>query len=133
MITVYTSPSCTSCRKAKKWLEDHDIPYVEKNFFKVPLTRDELLNMLRYTETGTSELISQRSMVYQKLSVNLDELSISELLDLIQENTSLLRRPIIIDDYRMQVGFNEDEIRVFLPREVRKQELTHALLLTGVF
>ncbi|MGH2117998.1 ArsC/Spx/MgsR family protein, partial [Aerococcus sp. L_32] len=38
-----------------------------------------------------------------------------------------LRRPIILDDKRLQVGYNEDEIRRFLPRSVRKLELQQAL------
>ena len=33
MVTLFTSPSCTSCRKAKTWLQEHDIPYTERNIF----------------------------------------------------------------------------------------------------
>ena len=47
--------------------------------------------------------------------------------ELIQNNPGLLRRPIILDDKRLQVGYNEDEIRRFLPRSVRKLELQQAL------
>ena len=43
----------------------------------------------------------------------MDDLSVSNLIDLISENPSLLRRPIILDNKRMQIGFNEDEIRAF--------------------
>ena len=48
--------------------------------------------------------------------------------DRIEENPSLLRRPIILDNKRMQIGFNEDEIRAFLPRSYRKQELRLSLI-----
>ena len=47
-------------------------------------------------------------------------------LDLVEKNPSLLRRPIIMDDRRLQVGYNEDEIRRFLPRKVRRLELAEA-------
>ncbi len=50
-------------------------------------------------------------------------LPLQELLELVQNNPGLLRRPILIDDKRLQVGFNEDEIRRFLPRDVRQLEL----------
>ena len=43
----------------------------------------------------------------------------SELEQLIIENPSILRRPIIIDDNKIQVGYNDDDIRVFIPRELR--------------
>ncbi|KGB13796.1 ArsR family transcriptional regulator, partial [Latilactobacillus sakei] len=55
----------------------------------------------------------------------------NELLDLVQENPGLLRRPIISDEKRLQVGYNEDEIRRFLPREVRRIELQQAQLMAG--
>ncbi|MCA1022494.1 transcriptional regulator Spx [Halobacillus litoralis] len=126
MVTLYTSPSCTSCRKAKAWLEEHDIPYTERNIFSEPLTLDEIKEILRMTEDGTEEIISTRSKVFQKLKVDFDQLPMQDLFDLIQENPGLLRRPIIIDDKRLQVGYNEDEIRRFLPRSVRTFQLKEA-------
>ncbi|WP_326717437.1 transcriptional regulator SpxA [Vagococcus jeotgali] len=132
MLKLYTSPSCTSCRKARAWLQDNQIEFVERNIFSEPLTQDELKEILRMTEDGTEEIISTRSKVFQKLDIDLDELSLPELLDLVQENPGLLRRPIMIDDKRLQVGFNEDEIRRFLPREVRAIELKQAQLMAGI-
>ncbi|MBP2057612.1 regulatory protein spx [Lactobacillus colini] len=126
MINLYTSPSCTSCRKAKAWLNKHDIPFKERNIFANPLTKDEILQILRMTENGTEEIISTRSRTFQGLNVDLDDLSIDQLLDLVEKNPGLLRRPIIMDDRRLQVGYNEDEIRRFLPRKVRRLELEQA-------
>lgn len=126
MVNLYVSPSCTSCRKAKAWLEKHDIPYKERNIFSEALTKKEISQVLRMTENGTEEIISTRSRAFQQLKVNLDDLTIDELLDLIEKNPSLLRRPIIMDDRRLQVGYNEDEIRRFLPRKVRRLELAEA-------
>ena len=123
MVNLYISPSCTSCRKAKAWLKKHDILFKERNIFSEPLTKDELMQILRMTENGTEEIISTRSRAFQQLKVNLDDLSIDQLLDLVEKNPSLLRRPIIMDDRRLQVGYNEDEIRRFLPRKVRRLEL----------
>ncbi|KRM12581.1 arsenate reductase-like protein [Paucilactobacillus suebicus DSM 5007 = KCTC 3549] len=87
---------------------------------------DEIKMILRMTENGTEEIISKRSKAFQKLHVDLDEISMKSLYNLIQKNPGLLRRPIIIDDKRIQVGYNEDEIRRFLPREVRALELEKA-------
>lgn len=123
MITLYVSPSCTSCRKAKSWLEENSLDFEEKNIFHEPLTKDEIKSILSLTEEGTSELISYRSQAYQALNVDIDDLSMAELLDLFQEQPSLIRRPIIMDDRRLQVGYNEEEIRCFLPRKVRELEL----------
>ncbi|AEV95056.1 transcriptional regulator SpxA [Pediococcus claussenii] len=132
MVTLYTSPSCTSCRKARAWLEEHDIPYQERNIFSEPLNEDEIKQILRMTEDGTEEIVSKRSKVFQKLHVNLEDLPLKQLIDLIQENPGLLRRPIMIDDKRLQVGYNEDEIRRFLPRSVRQLELAEARQLANL-
>jgi regulatory protein spx len=126
MVTLYTSPSCTSCRKAKSWLEEHEIPYTERNIFSEPLSMDEIKEILRMTEDGTDEIISTRSKTFQKLDVNLDAMPLQDLFKLIKDNPGLLRRPIIIDEKRLQVGYNEDEIRRFLPRKVRTFQLREA-------
>ncbi|WP_125607429.1 transcriptional regulator SpxA [Lapidilactobacillus bayanensis] len=131
MVNLYTSPSCTSCRKARAWLKEHDIPFKERNIFSEPLTKDEIKQILRMTEDGTEEIISTRSKVFQELGINLDDLTMDELLDLVEKNPGLLRRPIIMDEKRLQVGYNEDEIRRFLPREVRALELQQAQLMAG--
>lgn len=126
MINLYVSSSCTSCRKARAWLKKHDIPFKERNIFSEPLTKEDIVNILRLTENGTEEIISTRSKAFQELHVNLDDLSIDQLLDLVEKNPSLLRRPIIMDDRRLQVGYDDDEIRRFLPRKVRRLELAKA-------
>ncbi|HBK6746557.1 TPA: transcriptional regulator Spx [Enterococcus faecium] len=132
MLPLYTSPSCTSCRKARAWLQEHQIPFVERNIFSEPLNSSELKAILQMTEDGTEEIISTRSKVFQKLNMDLDDLPLQELLELVQNNPGLLRRPIMIDDKRLQVGFNEDEIRRFLPRDVRQLELRQAQLMAGL-
>ena len=117
MITLFLSPSCTSCRKARAWLLNHEVPFQEHNIMTSPLSAPEF-----------QHIISTRSKIFQKLDLDVEDLSISTLIQLIEENPSLLRRPIILDGKRMQIGFNEDEIRAFLPRSYRKEELRSATM-----
>ncbi|TMU87270.1 transcriptional regulator Spx [Bacillus sp. BHET2] len=119
MVNLYLTPSCTSCRKAKAWLEEHSIEYTERNMLTDPLSADEIKSILRLTENGTEEIISTKSKAYQELNVDIDSLPLQELYTLIQENPQMLRRPIIQDEKRLQVGYNDEEIRSFLPRKVR--------------
>lgn len=133
MLNLYTSPSCTSCRKAKAWLKEYDISFKERNIFANPLNKEEIMQVLRMTENGTEEIISTRSRTFQNVKINLDDLSIDQLIDLVEKNPSLLRRPIIMDDRRLQVGYNEDEIRRFLPRKVRRLELEEIQAMTADF
>ena len=75
MVSIYLSPSCTSCRKAKSWLEEHHIDYRERNIFSESLTIDEIKNILRMTEDGTDEIISTNSKAFQELNIDIDSLS----------------------------------------------------------
>lgn len=126
MVTLYTSPSCTSCRKAKAWLNEHEIPFVERNIFSEPLSIEEIKEILRMTEEGTDEIISTRSKAFQELNIQLETLPLQDLYEIIQQNPGLLRRPIMLDEKRLQVGYNDDEIRRFLPRKVRTFKLQEA-------
>jgi regulatory protein spx len=119
MVTVYTTPSCTSCRKAKAWLEEHQIDYIERNIIANPLTLNEVKSILRLTEDGTDEIISTNSKRFQELNVDIEALPLKEFYKLIMENPQMLRRPIIQDEKRLQVGYHEEEIRRFLPRKLR--------------
>ena len=126
MIRIYTAPSCASCRKVKSWLKEHNIPYVEKNIFSTLLREIELKELLERSENGTDDIISKRSKIIKENDIDIDSMSISELIKFIQENPSVLKRPIMIDERRFQVGYNAEEIRLFIPRELRK--FVHNLL-----
>jgi regulatory protein spx len=119
MVTLYTTPSCGSCRKAKAWFEEHHIDYIERNILANPLTVDEIKSILRMTEDGTSEIISTNSKTFQELDINIESLPLNEFYKIIMKYPKMVRRPIILDEKRLQVGYNEEEIRSFLPRKLR--------------
>lgn len=119
MITIYTTPSCSSCRKAKKWLDDHKIGYDEKNLFNSQITMDDIDAMLRNAENGFEDIISTRSKIFKEKALDVEDMKISELKQFILDYPSVLKRPIIIDGEKMQVGYNDEEIRVFIPKRLR--------------
>lgn len=121
MIILYTSPGCASCRKAKQWLKEHKLSFVEKNIFSSLLRDEEIRYLLTRTENGSEDIISTRSKVFQELDQDLDDLTFSELIDFIKENPSVLKRPIIVDENSFVVGYDDDEITSFLPRERRSK------------
>lgn len=120
MIKIYTTPSCSSCRKAKKWLDKYLIEYTEKNIFTQPLTDEDIDKMLLNAENGFDDIISTRSKVFKEKELDIEDMLMSELKEFIMENPSVLKRPIIVDETRMQVGYNEEEIRIFIPTRLRE-------------
>ncbi|MFP7159212.1 transcriptional regulator Spx [Priestia aryabhattai] len=125
MIHLYTTTSCVSCRRAKAWLDKHQIDYIERNLSYEPITEDEIKTILSMTEKGTDEIISNRSKIPQKLNIEIDALSLQGLYDLIKSHPFILKRPILIQDHKiMQIGYKEEEIRAFIPRKLRSLTMT---------
>ena len=122
MIKIYTTPSCSSCRKVKKWFKEENIPFVEKNIFVSSLNEAELKDILYKSENGTEDIISNRSKIVKESGVDINSLSLSELISFIRQNPSILKRPIIVDDRKIQVGYNQEDIRVFIPHARRVAE-----------
>ena len=119
VIQIYTTPSCASCRKAKKWFDQYKIPYSEKNIFSIKLSKEDIFRMLANSENGFDDIISTRSKVFKEKKLDPDNMSVQELIEFIIDYPSVLKRPIIINENELQVGYNNEDITIFLPKELR--------------
>lgn len=119
MIKLYTAPSCLSCRKVKKYFKDNNIEFIEKNIISTKLTRDDIYRMLLKSENGFEDIISLRSKIIKDNKIDIESMNLNELIDFIIEHPTVLKRPIIISDMDLQVGYNADDITLFLPSELR--------------
>ena len=95
------------------------IPFKEKNIFGSVLNPSELKDILAKSENGTDDIISKRSNIIKNGNIDIDSMSINQLIEFIKNNPSVLKRPIIVDDRRIQVGYNAEEIRSFIPAAKR--------------
>lgn len=120
MIVIYTSPGCASCRKVKQWMHERNLKFIEKNIFTSLLNENEIKHLLMRSENGTEDIISKRSKIIQETKVNIDEFTMNELVQFIQDNPSVLKRPIILNERSFLVGYDEEEIGAFVPPELRK-------------
>ncbi len=119
MIVVYTSPGCASCRKVKNWLKDHELRFIEKNIFHTALNESEIKHLLMRSENGTEDIISKRSKVIQENQIDVEDMTMNELVEFIQENPSVLKRPIVLNEKTFLVGYDEEEIGAFIPSNRR--------------
>jgi len=120
MIVIYTSPGCASCRKVRSWMKEHECKFIEKNIFTTMLNEKEIKYLLSRTENGSDDLISKRSKIIKENNIDIDSMTVDELVKFIVNNPSILKRPIIIDDKNMQFGYDQEEIDAFKPEELRK-------------
>ncbi len=124
MIKVYVSPTCSSCRKVKQWFNEQHIPFEEKDIFKSTLKDSELKEILEKSENGTDDIIATKSKIMKEQKVDLDNMTISQMIAFIRQNPSVLRRPIVVDDRHIQVGYDADEMTTFIPRAKKFIEVT---------
>lgn len=113
-ITFFTYPSCTSCRKAKAWLAENGVAYKERHLFKNPPSAEELLEIIKMTTNGLEEILSTRSQKFKNLDVDIEDMTVSELLELLSEDPRLLKRPILTDGENVIIGYNQSAMKSLL-------------------
>ena len=70
---------------------------------------------------GAGLIINEIVEVAKERNIKLDDMSISEMIQFIRQNPTVLKRPIMVDDSHIQVGYDTDEMTTFIPRERRLQ------------
>ena len=110
-LTFFSYPSCTSCRKTKKWLVSNSVKFHERHMFKDTPSKKELLEILTLTTEGFDELLATRGETYKKLGLDMEDLPLSEVIKLVIDEPKLLRRPILTDGKKLIVGFNPDALK----------------------
>lgn len=113
-LTFFTYPSCTSCRKAKAWLNANGVEYEERHLFRNPPSVEELMEIVKKTHNGVDEILSTRSQRFKQLEVDINELTVSELLEMLSEDPRLLKRPILTDGENLIVGYNQSAMKELL-------------------
>lgn len=123
MIKIYVSPSCLSSKKVIQFFEKHNIPYIKRNIIQNPLTDSEIKLLLQFVPNGINDIISTRAKFIKTHAVNIENLTMLQVFSLIKNSPTVLKRPIILQENkkRIQVGYNEDEIELFLRGNVENE------------
>ena len=79
MIKIYTVSSCTSCKKAKTWLNAHQLTYKEQNLGKEGITKEELLISLQRLKWVAS-IVSSKNRYAKNLEVDIEDLRLTKSL-----------------------------------------------------
>ncbi len=104
-------PKCSTCKKAKKYLEDNSIKYIDRNIIMETPTKEELKEWIERFSFPLDRLYNTSGMKYREL--NLKEkrktMTLEEQLELLSSDGMLLKRPILITENKMVTGFKELE------------------------
>ena len=104
-------PKCTTCQKAKKWLDDNKIEYIDRNItIEVP-TKVELEEWIKKSDKDIKKWFNTSGLKYKELNLKdkLIEMTEEEKIDLLASDGMLIKRPILITSKGVLVGFKEEE------------------------
>lgn len=115
MLFIYY-PKCTTCQKAKKWLDTHHITYTERHIAEDNPTYDELKEWHAKSGLPLKRFFNTSGMLYKEMQLKekLSAMSEEEQLRLLATNGMLVKRPLIVDGDRVFVGFKEAEWEEYL-------------------
>ena len=92
-ITVYEKPTCTTCRKVSKYLEEQGFEFEKINYYIKPFSKSLLKDLLKKMNMKPSELLRKKEKIYKVLNVK--EMTENEILDAMLKHNDLIQRPII--------------------------------------
>ena len=104
-------PKCSTCQKAKKWLDQHGVAYEDRHIKEQNPTEEELTAWYSRSGLPLSKFFKTSGMLYKSLQLKekLPQMSEEEQLRLLATDGMLVKRPLIVMEDRVLVGFKEAE------------------------
>lgn len=104
-------PKCSTCKKARKWLEENGIAFDERDIKEENPTRKELLKWHKQSGLPLRRFFNTSGMLYRDLQLKdkLPNMTEDEMYDLLASDGMLVKRPLLIADEAVLVGFKQAE------------------------
>lgn len=111
MLKFICYPKCTTCQKAKKWLDENNISYELRNIKEENPTFDELEEWLRLSDMPIKRFFNTSGLLYKSMELKdkLPAMTEIEQLGLLATDGMLVKRPLLVGDDFVLVGFRENE------------------------
>lgn len=104
-------PKCSTCKKAKKWLENNKVDFIDRHIVEDNPSKEELTEWIKRSNLDIRKFFNTSGLLYKNMDLKnkLDNMSYDEKIELLSSNGMLIRRPLVINDNFILVGFREDE------------------------
>lgn len=104
-------PKCTTCQKAKKWLDEQGVSYEDRHIVEQNPTAEELRTWIRESGLPSKRFFNTSGLLYKSVELKdkLPGMSLDKQVDLLATNGMLVKRPVLIVNGRVCVGFREAE------------------------
>ena len=113
MLKIYTISSNQETKAVESWLYAHKVKFVEVDLLKELVSTEEILRIVSLTEHGVEEIIATETRAYTRLNLNFNDLKLEDFMELLEENATLLKVPLMLDEKQLQIGFDEDKMQRF--------------------
>ena len=100
-------PKCSTCRKAKKWLDEHQVAYQDRHIVENNPTVEELSKWTMHNSLSIKKFFNTSGLKYKSLNLKdkLPQMSVQEQLALLASDGMLVKRPLLISDDFIIIGF----------------------------
>ena len=104
-------PKCSTCKKAKKWLEENNIEFEDRNIIEETPTIKELTKWIKESGLDIKKWFNTSGLKYKELNLKekLSNMSDKEKIELLASDGMLIKRPVLVSDKGIFIGFNEDK------------------------
>lgn len=104
-------PKCTTCQRAKKWLDAHNLTYTDRHIVEDNPNYDELKQWYEGSGLSLKKFFNTNGMLYKEMQLKdkLSAMSEEEQLKLLATNGMLVKRPLVVEGNTVLTGFREDE------------------------
>lgn len=118
MIQVYCYSRCTTCKKALKWLDDNKIQYELIDIKEYHPDEKILKSLHKKSELPLRRFFNTSGLIYREmeLSKKLPDMSEDDMFKLLASNGMIVKRPLLVSDDKVLVGFKEDEWKSLVGR-----------------
>ena len=104
-------PKCSTCRKAKKYLEENGVEFIDRHIVEKNPTAEELKEWIAKSGLPVKKFFNTSGKLYKEMGLKdkLASMSDEEQIELLASNGMIVKRPLIIEEGRVLVGFKEAE------------------------
>lgn len=111
-------PKCSTCIKARKLLQSLNVDFTQRHIVEQTPTKEELMKWMMMSKLPIKKFFNTAGNVYKEMNLKerIDQFTMEEACDVLSKNGMLIKRPLLIKDDQILIGYKEEEYKNFLKK-----------------